>query len=58
MLLASTLGGPGASLDASALGFDVPSSPTVPNICSFNGLTGGPGLFTWALGPFRGLPTD
>ena len=42
--------------DASTPGFEVPSSLTVPNICSSNGLTGGSCLFSRVLGLFQGAP--
>ena len=42
----------------SVLGFEVLDSPTAPNSFSFNGLTGGPGLLSLVLSPFKGLPAD
>ena len=42
----------------SAPGFEVLSSLSGPNSFSFNGLTGGPGLLSQVLGPFKELPAD
>ena len=39
-------------------GFEVLSSPTVPNAFLFYGLTGGPGLLSLVLGPLKGLTAD
>ena len=48
----------GATPGTSAPGFEVLNSPNGPTSFSFNGLTGGPGLFSLVLGPFKGLPAD
>ena len=55
---ADTFGASGPAPGISALGFEVLNSPTVPNSFSFNGLTGGPGLLSLVLGPFKGLRAD
>ena len=46
----------GASPGTSDPGFEVLRSPNGPNSFSFIGLTGGPGLLSLVLGPFKGLP--
>ena len=48
----------GATPGTSDPGFEVLSSPNGPNSFSFNGLTGGPGLFCLMVGPFKGLSAD
>ena len=51
---ANTFGASGLAPGTSVLGFEVLISPTVPNSFSFNGPTGGPGLLSLVLGPFKG----
>ena len=55
---ADMFGASSATSGTSDPGFEVLSSPNGPNSFSFNGLTGGPGLFCLVVGPFKGLPAD
>ena len=55
---ADTFGASSASPGTSDPGFEVLSSPNDPNSVSFNGLTGGPGLFCLVFGPFKELSAD
>ena len=45
-----------ATPGTSAPGFGVLNSRNGPSFFSFDGLTGGPGLFSLVLGPFKGAP--
>ena len=47
-----------ATPGTSAPGFEVLNSQNGPNSCSFDGLTGGPRLFSRVLGSFKVLPAD
>ena len=55
---ADTFGASGLAPGTSVLGFEVFKSLNGPNSFSFDGLSGGPGLFNLVLGPFKGLPAD
>ena len=55
---ADTFGTSGLTPGTSVLGFELLNSPTAPNSFSSKSLTGGPGLLSLVLGPFKRLPSS